>query len=262
MNLDNSTYLLLFICAFFISLTIFTLQNKIEIKQTDYFTFPTSASLRGIAVIFLLIGHFSLFCIEGRQITERAGGWAVMLFLMISGISLTKSYESYIDKSFIIRRLQKMVVPVWGALILFYSIDYLALNKAYPPHKILLSFLGIITTADSTNGPLWFITFIIINYFIFYFVLKLRLSPLNRCLFIFVCCISVSMIINVGRGYCTVFPFAVLIATYRRQIQQVLKRFYTVIRFLYIFTAVISFILFILLYNGLNDSDLPTTELV
>jgi peptidoglycan/LPS O-acetylase OafA/YrhL len=238
----------------FASLVFFTLRSKKELNETDYFTFSTSETLRGIAVFFLLIGHFSLFCIEGKQITERAGGWAVIIFLMISGIGLTKGYEEKIDKSFIIKRLKRMFVPVWGALLLFYSIDYLALNKTYPLSKILLSFLGIITTVDSPNGPMWFITFIFINYFIFYFVFKLKLTSLRRCLLMFFCCILVALATNFGRGYCTVFPFAVMIATYRRQIQKFLNHFHTSQPVLYVITF---FTLFSLVLIRINDLGLP-----
>lgn len=132
-----------------------------EYSRSGYFRFQTSLTLKGIAILFLLIGHYSLFCIDGKQVTETWGSVAVILFLLISGFGITTSNEGRkMTKLFIIKRLRKLLVPVWVTLLLFYSLDYLLLKKTYSVSNILLSFLGIITTS-SPDEPLWFVTFII-----------------------------------------------------------------------------------------------------
>lgn len=49
--------------------------------------------LRGAAILLLLLGHFVLFCVKGAFFFEAAGNWAVMIFLFISGVALTKNME-------------------------------------------------------------------------------------------------------------------------------------------------------------------------
>jgi hypothetical protein len=64
-------------------------------------------------LFLLVIGHFSLFCIEGIQLFEYAGRWAVIIFLLLSGIAITVKYGiKDIGATFVKKRIQRFLFPV------------------------------------------------------------------------------------------------------------------------------------------------------
>src|SRR5581483_6918237 len=85
----------------------------------------TSGMLRGLAILLLLLGHFALKCVHGEYFFESAGMWAVIIFLFISGIALTKRYGlTGLGKTFLMKRLRNLLPPTWITLTLFYILDF------------------------------------------------------------------------------------------------------------------------------------------
>ena len=78
----------------------------------DYFTLSTAHALRALALVFLLAGHFYLFCVGGTGLIGQGGEWAVMTFLIASGMGLAKSYDfSQCGRKFIQRRVSRVMLP-------------------------------------------------------------------------------------------------------------------------------------------------------
>ena len=103
------------------------------VNEFDCFNRYTSEMFKGIAIIFLLVGHYSAFCLEGAQPFEMFGEIAVIIFLFLSGVGLTKSYGfNKIDKIYLVKRLRRIMIPLWLTLALFYFLDFLLLIKFIP----------------------------------------------------------------------------------------------------------------------------------
>lgn len=147
----------------------------------DYFTLSTAHAMRAIALVFLLAGHCYLFCISGAGLMGQGGEWAVMTFLIVSGMGLTKSCDfNRCGRPFIKRRLSRILIPLWFILPAFYLLDLALLNKTYPWYEIALSFAGIIKKS-SPNASLWFITFILYLYGLFFLISNIPASTAAKC---------------------------------------------------------------------------------
>ena len=148
-------------------LIVITIKERRQVND-DFLSIETSSFLRGCAVLLLLVGHFYLKCVEGVSFFERAGNWAVVVFLFISGNALYKSYGlSNLTSRFIFRRLDKIILPTWICLLLFYILSYNINHYSYNWIMVALSFACIILPRPP-DGPAWFITYILFLYFLYF----------------------------------------------------------------------------------------------
>jgi len=239
------TLSLLILAMFLIS--ILSLRKKApekalqESMAANHFSFSTSNTLRGAAVIVLIIGHLSVKDIKGFTPYEYAGQWAVTVFLFVSGIVLTKRYGlKHLDKNFWIKRIERLIFPVWITFILFYFLDFLLVNRVYSPFKIILSFFGL-TTHGPPNGPAWYISYILFFYATFFIFSFLKINDLAKSLlilFISYCSTYCIKFFHLGilalwLRYTTIFPVSVLIGIYLEKIWNVLEAFYNFSKTLY-----------------------------
>ena len=148
----------------------------------DYFTRSTSQTLKAIAIFWLVYGHFYAFYIGGTTILRTTAEWGLLIFLIVSGMGLTKSYGfNNCRKQFLQRRLSKIMFALWLTLALFYTLDFFLLLTTYPWYKIALSFAGIIKKAPP-NAPLWFISFILYLYVVFFLISNIRVPLHFKCI--------------------------------------------------------------------------------
>jgi peptidoglycan/LPS O-acetylase OafA/YrhL len=188
-------------------------------KPSDIFRHETSDALRGIAVLCLLFGHFAIQCVEGKYFFELAGRWAVIIFLFISGIGLTKKYSlSNLPSNFIYRRIIKLLPSVWIAISLFSFLDFILLSERLSGKKIVINLLGIITT-DASDPAAWYITYIITIYVIYFILSKFSCNRIAKILILYSVCYSISIAIwtfkpisnhiSIWSQYAIVFPSSV-----------------------------------------------------
>ncbi len=197
----------------------------------DYFTRSTSQTLKAIAIILVVFSHFYPLCIAGEL--------GVVIFLIVSGMGLTKSYGfSNCGKQYIKRRLSKILISLWLTLVLFYILDFFLLGATYPWHEIALSFAGIIKQAPP-NAPLWFIPFILYLYVVYFLISNIRLPLLFKCILLILTSfgttafiIRVPLLFDYFGGwtiYTFAFPLSVCLMAYRHsfigKIQILSKRF-------------------------------------
>jgi peptidoglycan/LPS O-acetylase OafA/YrhL len=158
----------------FISAGRTTARNE---RDGDFLRFETSEMLRGLAVLFLIFGHFMFFCVDAKSSYAKTSNLAVVIFLFISGVALSKQYGiDPVDGSFIKKRIKKLAIPTWIILALFFTLDFFLLEKIYPLHRVAASFGGIMTH-HLPNGAIWFITYILYLYLLFFIVSR---TPLSR----------------------------------------------------------------------------------
>ena len=191
----------------------------------EYFTRSTSQTLKAIAIFFMVFGHFYAFCIGGTWIIYYAGEWGVLIFLIVSGMGLTKSYGfEKCGKQYIQRRLSKIMFPLWLTLALFYILDFFFLYTTYPWHEIALGFAGIIKKTPP-NATLWFIPFILYLYGVFFLISNIRVPLHFKCSLLVLTSFGTTVLItrvpllsNYFGGWTTytfAFPLSVCLMAYR-----------------------------------------------
>lgn len=125
------------------------LSNKFLSK--DYTT-----AIKGLAMILIILGHLSW---SWTRFFTPFGGIGVALFLIVSGYGLNVSYQKYGLTDFWRKRFLLVYVP-W-----FMTANVLALWKEMTVQTYLLNILCV-----QTN--LWFVSYIVQVYFIYWLVLK------------------------------------------------------------------------------------------
>jgi peptidoglycan/LPS O-acetylase OafA/YrhL len=258
-NEQYALYSLVAVSFILLIITLTSIKKKnpvIGITGNDesYFTMDSTRTLRGIAIIFLIFGHFSIKCVEGVLPTEYAGEYAVIIFLLLSGIGLTKAYGiSRLDGTFLSKRIKRLFIPLWITLILFYSLDYLLLNRTHPVSKFILSVIGIINQ-DPPNGPDWFISYILFLYFVYYIVSKFKTYPFFRFLSILIISYFTAALImefrqlayfRMWNKYPVVFPCAVGCGIYREKIYKILTSIFKASPFVYFLCMILSLLFFL-----------------
>jgi len=132
--------------------------------------------LKFIAVILLLVGHLNLLKFISIPYFSYLGVAAVTLFLVASGMGLVIKYDSpeKVDVTFIKKRLLKIYPPYVIVSLLYLAISYF-LGKEYQLRDVLLHLLGfnLFRTIDPT---MWFISFIVLNYLLFFIIFKQKIS--------------------------------------------------------------------------------------
>ena len=238
----------------------------------DFIKYESTETLKGVAILLLFIGHLSIKCVKNASALEYAGMWAVIIFLFTSGIGLVKSYNLTLQKKgFLRKRLLKLVVPVWVTIILFYLLDYLLLDKKYPFYDILLNCLGLFSFIGP-NPALWFITYIIYQYFLFFIISKLKTSISLKIIILYLIsfCVGISVSIipflrnhfGMWSQYTIVFPIAVTIGYFRFPIKKYLSNVFGWSPILFSLIIIMAFLLFYFNpgWETLRISNFPFSE--
>jgi peptidoglycan/LPS O-acetylase OafA/YrhL len=160
-------FLIIFIAALFISL-----RRK---KESALFPPSLTNELKGFAILLIVFSHISYFLAEDHRFLyplSIMAGVGVNLFLFISGFGLTISAlkNKLSIGQFYRRRLPKLFIPFWLALISFLLLDFFVLKIVYSWEFIIKATAGIFTSADiyhDLNSPLWYFTLILFYYLIF-----------------------------------------------------------------------------------------------
>ncbi|MZP54689.1 MAG: acyltransferase family protein [Bacteroidales bacterium] len=212
-------------------------------KPDEHFTYNSTNAFRGIAVVLLLLGHLSEKCIAGVTYLEDGGRWAVVIFLFVSGVSLSKTYGLIdLDKRYILNRVRRLAIPYWLTLALFLFLDYCLIGHAYSVKRIILAIGGIMYPWPPM-GHAWFITYLIFLYGLYYFVSLLKISTLKKVYTLFLLSyLSMLIIINTRLFnyfalwviYTAVFPAAVFIGMYRNKILDYLRALFGKSRVFYV----------------------------
>lgn len=142
---------------------------------SGWLTPGVSAELKGVAIIMVFLSHVGYFLVSDTRFLwplSIAAGIGVDLFLFLSGFGLAASQTKnpLSPFKFYLKRLRHLFLPVWLALIVFFSLDYFFVHSGYSGQYIIQSFLGIFRRADlynDINSPFWYLTFILGAYLLF-----------------------------------------------------------------------------------------------
>ena len=184
-DMEAPSIALLFIMIVILLLGIATRKRA----KKAFFDLETTQSLRGMAVIALLLGHLSSMCFAEGTALDSAGYWAVITFLFISGYGLQQRYAfANLDVTFWVKRLSRLYPPLWISLALFLILDYILIGMVHPWYEIVFNLLGghFNGALVRVNAPAWFVQYILILYVLYFAVSRTVLPESTKLAMLFV----------------------------------------------------------------------------
>ncbi len=167
----DPTLINLYIWLLILGITALSIKKQktvfLDVTQTD--------QLRGIAILFIVVGHLWVH-VSFEKPSIILSGDGVSLFFVLSGFGLTRSHlrKPYSIRKFVSKRFSRLFIPYWIVTILILTLDYVLLKRTYGSKDILMTFLGI--NVDEATKHIdyarWFITCLIFWYAIFLLALK------------------------------------------------------------------------------------------
>ena len=174
----------LIVIAAFLAVILFTFKKS---QHTDVFPISVTQELKGFGILTVVFAHFAYMKVTNADFLfplSIIAGVGVDLFLFMSGYGLTvgmlKKPMPIID--FYKRRVIKIFIPFWVALILIFAADAIFLGIFYPVPYMLQSLLGWFPTAvgfGDVNSPFWYITWMMMFYILFPLVFSYRMPWLS-----------------------------------------------------------------------------------
>ena len=144
-------------------------------SHTDVFPVSVTNELKGLGILTVVFAHFTYMKVNNWEFLyplSTIAGVGVDLFLLMSGFGLTvgmmKKPMGVLD--FYKKRVIKIFIPFWIALIIMFIADFIFLDKNYGFIYMLKSALGFFPTADGfadVNSPFWYITWMMMFYILF-----------------------------------------------------------------------------------------------
>ncbi|MGF6356118.1 peptidoglycan/LPS O-acetylase OafA/YrhL [Paenibacillus sp. 4624] len=184
----------------------------LEIKR------DVSNQLKGIAILFVVLGHLCLLGIITMPSTifEYAGVWGVTIFLMMSGYGLMSSYlNKGIKLSFLYKRLNKVWVPYVVITLVWVILDKFIFHINHNNYQ-LIKYLFSLDFKYSVDPTMWYITYIGMWYIIFFIIFIIPINNLLKVILIISFSIALKIsdfnIIYDWNFYTFAFPFGVIVA--------------------------------------------------
>lgn len=210
---------------------------------------------KGIAILAVIIGHFAWSAINDKNQLSIFTHWgyiSVGIFLTLSAYGLYKSYEKRGLEKFWIKRVGKVLIPYAIITVIWLIMDWKLLRINHGIVSSLMMVLGINLNPGwrkSVDFNMWYITYLLVWYLIFYIVYKFKLSKVySQIIFYFLAFVIMFLtarnitIINWGISALN-FPVGITIAIYY---ERIISYFQKVKYKIYILIA--SQCVFILLY--------------
>jgi peptidoglycan/LPS O-acetylase OafA/YrhL len=164
---SNFIFIAIFLAIFFLSLR--------KSNSSDLFGMSITQELKGLGILSVVFSHIAYMLVTNEGFMyplSTIAGVGVDLFLFMSGYGLSVGMlkKPLPTLAFYKRRMIKIFIPFWIALILFFAADIWFLNIDYSTSTIVTSLLGWFPTArgyEDVNSPLWYITWMIMFYLLF-----------------------------------------------------------------------------------------------
>jgi len=168
-SVQLSTYVIIAVAI----LVLFTTLK--ESTHKELFPISVTNELKGLGILTVVFAHFAYMKVTNGEFLfplSIIAGVGVDLFLVMSGFGLTVSMLKKPMRAidFYKKRVIKVFIPFWIALIIMFIADALFMDKTYSIWYIIKSILGFFPTADGfgdVNSPFWYITWMIMFYLLF-----------------------------------------------------------------------------------------------
>ncbi len=162
----------LIVIAVLVAVVLFTFRRS---KHTDLFPVSVTQELKGLGILTVVFAHFAYMLVTNADFLfplSIIAGVGVDLFLFMSGYGLTVGMlkKPLPIFEFYKRRVIKIFIPFWVALILIFAANAIFLDIHYSVPYMIQSLLGWFPTAegfDDVNSPFWYITWMMMFYVLF-----------------------------------------------------------------------------------------------
>ena len=162
-----------FVVIAFAILVLFTTLK--QSTHSDVFPVSVTNELKGLGILTVIFAHFAYMKVTNADFLfplSIIAGVGVDLFLFMSGFGLTVGMLKRPMKTvdFYKKRVIKIFIPFWIALIIMFIADAVFMDKTYSVGYIIKSMLGFFPTADGfgdVNSPFWYITWMIMFYLLY-----------------------------------------------------------------------------------------------
>ena len=162
----------LIVIAVLIAVVLFTFKRS---KHTDLFPVSVTQELKGLGILTVVFAHFAYMLVTNADFLfplSIIAGVGVDLFLFMSGYGLTVGMlkKPLPILEFYKRRVIKIFIPFWVAIILIFAANAIFLDIHYSVPYMIQSLLGWFPTAegfDDVNSPFWYITWMMMFYVLF-----------------------------------------------------------------------------------------------
>ncbi|WP_207190541.1 acyltransferase family protein [Aliarcobacter lanthieri] len=146
-----------------------------ESNHNDVFPISVTNELKGLGILTVVFAHFAYMKVTNSEFLfplSIIAGVGVDLFLFMSGFGLTVGMLKRPMKAvdFYKKRVIKIFIPFWIALIIMFIADAIFMDKTYSIGYFIKSMLGFFPTADGfgdVNSPFWYITWMIMFYLLY-----------------------------------------------------------------------------------------------
>lgn len=167
----NAIFQTQIITAFFLIALFFFPAKKLSLK----FDNTVSEALKGFAMLGIVFSHIGYFLVTDHNFLfplSIESGVGVNLFLLLSGLGLTLSQlnKPLSIKQFYLKRLPKILLPLWLVISCLFLTDWIFLHKTYSILEIAQSYLGFYPSSNifgDLDSPLWYLSMILYFYLIF-----------------------------------------------------------------------------------------------
>lgn len=196
-----------------------------------------TVQIRGAAIIFIVLGHLWTH-VFSVQIWQNFAGCSVNTFLFISGYGIAISFfrKKINVRSFIYRRIEKVIIPYWIATIIFVFLDLLLLGDTLKLNDLFLTLAGINLNNATQNFDYvrWYITFQLFWYFVFLiafyrFSSKVALNLMFVLAFLFF--FLDYYLLDFGWIHFFAFPLGCFFAAYKDIFLSILKSYPLILKF-------------------------------
>lgn len=141
-----------------------------------------SKQAKGLAILMVIISHLNSIYLQW-EVFKPFGAIGVAIFLFLSGYGLFKSFESKGLENFFKKRISTVMYPYIFVTVIWIFIDYL-IGKIYGLETILLSILGV-NFKPNIDPTMWYVTFIMFWYVLFYMVFKYTKGNITKISLLF-----------------------------------------------------------------------------
>lgn len=189
-------------------------------NKNSFMNIEDSEQLRGMAILFVLIGHIGIHTLTTKGTWIVLGDYGVSIFFILSGFGLARSYakKKLVLKEFLLRRLSRVMIPYCLATIIILILDYILIDRVYSLKTIIMTMCGINLSivAKHIDYVRWYITVLLIWYLFFALYWKLFSEKIRITAFIITGLVLVcfNYYFNI-LGYAFMsFPCGIIIAVY------------------------------------------------
>lgn len=212
-------------------LAVFTIRRNSSLSMLGR---DSTSQLKGVAIIFIIVGHFWTHVATYRPLVHLAG-YGVSMFFILSGYGLSVSAlaKQLSLWQYFQRRLIRVFLPYWIATVVIIFLDFFFLERIIPLDALMWTSIGvnISSIASHLDYTRWFITLLLLWYVLHYLVNKIFRPPISA--FVILVCAVVIFLVNYyffsfGWHQIFAFPAGCMLAGYKQGVERTFQQ-YTVI---------------------------------